>query len=344
MVRLELVGTTGDGRRAATFLGVGALFAAIYLVDILCARLSEPGSTALVANIALPLDLMVVAPLAFWLAYARPRGKSPILVLPVIYLGGAASAAMSIDGQFALVPCLLVAAAAVDVAVLCLEVPRIARAVRALSCEARDGHLSPSERFQHCVEGVMGISAPARMLAMELAMWWYLLRSWGKPTHCPEGFAAFSYHRESNAAALAAVLVFLASLEAIVVHVALSRVSAALAIAATLATAYALAWLAANTRAMALVPILVGESRVLLRWGLFPEMDLDRSNVADVVIGDIDAPRGERADLSSLGGSPCWVVLREPVERKSLIGGTRMVRYVKVSPDDAVGFRHALLE
>lgn len=343
-MRLGLMETTGNGRRAATLLGVGALFATICLIDILCAGLSEPGSAALTANIALPLDLMVVAPLAFWLAYVRPRGKSPILVLPVIYLGGAASSAMSVDGQFALVPCLLVAAAAVDVAVLCSEVPRIARAVRALSCEARDSQLSPSERFQHCVEGVMGISAPARMLAMELAMWWYLLRSWGKPAHCPEGFAAFSYHRESNATALAAVLVSLAVLETVVAHIALSRISAALAIVATLAAVYALAWLVANTRAMVLAPILVSESRVLIRWGLFPGVHLDRSNVADVVIGDLDAPRGERVDLSSLGGSPCWVVLREPMERKPLIGRAKTVRYVKVSPDDAVGFRHALLE
>lgn len=344
MIWLWLTEKTGDGRRAATLLGAGALCAAVYLIDILCAGLSDPGSVALAANVALPLDLMAVAPLAFWLAYVRPRGKSPILVLPVIYLGGIASAAMAVDGQFTLVPYLLIAAAAVDVAVLCLEVPRIARIARALSGEARRQALSPSERFRLCAEGVMGSSAPARMLAVELAMWWYLLRSWGKRPHCPEGFVAFSYHRESNVAALTAVLAFLAAVEAVMVHIALSRVSAALAVAATLATAYALAWLVANARAMALAPILVGESLVLVRWGLLSEVRFDRSNVEDVVIGDLDAPRGERIDLSSLGGSPCWVVLREPVKRKSLTGRAKMVRYVKASPDDAAGFRRSLLE
>lgn len=342
-MRLGLTETTGDGKRAATLLGAGAICAAAYLIDILCARLSVPGSAALTANVALPLDLMVVAPLVFWIAYVRPRGKSPILVLPAIYFGGIASAAMSVDGRFTLVPYLLVVAAVVDVAVLCSEVPRIARTARALSGEARSKRWSPSERFRFCVEGVMGSSAPARMLAMELTMWWYLFRSWDKQAHCPEGSVAFSYHRESNAAALTAVLVFLAAIEAVVAHVALSRVSAALAIAVTLATAYALAWLVANTRAMVLTPILVGESSVLVRWGFLSEMRFDRANVASVVIGDLDAPRSERVDLSSLGGSPCWVVLREPVERRSLIGKVRMVRYVKASPDDAAGFRRALL-
>ena len=61
--------TTGDGKRAA-------ICAAAPLVDILCARLSDPDSAALTANVALPLDLMVVAPLVLWIAYVRPRGKS----------------------------------------------------------------------------------------------------------------------------------------------------------------------------------------------------------------------------------------------------------------------------
>ena len=47
MVRLELVETTGDGRRAATLLGFGALFATICLIDILCARLSDLWPAAL---------------------------------------------------------------------------------------------------------------------------------------------------------------------------------------------------------------------------------------------------------------------------------------------------------
>ena len=75
-MRLGLMGTTDDGKRAATLLGTGALCAATYLIDILCAGLNDPGSAALTANVALPLDLMVVALLAFWITYVRPRGKS----------------------------------------------------------------------------------------------------------------------------------------------------------------------------------------------------------------------------------------------------------------------------
>ena len=68
--------TTGDGKRASTLLGAGAICAVAHHVDILCARLSDPDSAALTANVALPLDLMVVAPLVLWIAYVRPRGKS----------------------------------------------------------------------------------------------------------------------------------------------------------------------------------------------------------------------------------------------------------------------------
>lgn len=75
-MRLGLTETTDDGKRAATLLSAGGICAAAYLIDILCAGLSNPGSAALAANVALPLDLMVVAPLVFWIAYVRPRGKS----------------------------------------------------------------------------------------------------------------------------------------------------------------------------------------------------------------------------------------------------------------------------
>lgn len=83
-MRLGLMGTTDDGKRAATLLGTGALCAATYLIDILCAGLNDPGSAALTANVALPLDLMVVALLAFWITYVRPRGKSLSTASPII--------------------------------------------------------------------------------------------------------------------------------------------------------------------------------------------------------------------------------------------------------------------
>lgn len=333
-----------NGRRVATLFGATALCAAIYLIDAFCTGLSDPDSVELIANIALPLDLMVVAPLAFWLVYIRPRGKSSILALPVIYLGGAASAAMSVGGQFTLVPYLLLAAAAVDAVVLYLEIPGIARKVKTLNNEARRRNLSPLERFRLCSEGVMGKSTPARMLAMELTMWWYLFRSWGKLAHCEEGCTAFSYHKESNATALTVVIVFLSAIEMIVAHIALSKVSVALAITAALATSYALAWLVANARAVVLSPILVGQSSVLIRWGFLSDIRFDRSNVKEVVIGEFDAPKTESVDLSSLGGSTCWVILKEPVGRRSLTGKVKMVRYVKVSPDNAAGFKRALRE
>lgn len=40
----------------------------------------------------------------------------------------------------------------------------------------------------------------------------------------------------------------------------------------------------------------------------------------------------------------CWVILKEPAERRSLTGKVKMVRYVKVSPDNAAGFKRALRE
>ena len=75
-MRLGLTETTDDGKRAATFLGACALCATVYLIDILCTGLDVPGSATLTAIVALSLDLMVVVPPVFWIAYVLPREKS----------------------------------------------------------------------------------------------------------------------------------------------------------------------------------------------------------------------------------------------------------------------------
>lgn len=64
-MRLGLIETTDDSKRAATLLGAGAICAAAYLVDILCAGLSDSDSVAFTSNVALLLDPIMVALLAF---------------------------------------------------------------------------------------------------------------------------------------------------------------------------------------------------------------------------------------------------------------------------------------
>lgn len=64
-MRLGLMETTGDSKRAATLLGADVICAAAYLVDILCAGLSDPDSAAFTSNVALLLGPITVALLAF---------------------------------------------------------------------------------------------------------------------------------------------------------------------------------------------------------------------------------------------------------------------------------------
>lgn len=64
-MRLGLTETTGDSKWAATLLGACALCAAAYLVDILCTGLSDLDSAAFTSNVALLLDPIMVALLAF---------------------------------------------------------------------------------------------------------------------------------------------------------------------------------------------------------------------------------------------------------------------------------------
>ncbi len=73
------------------------------------------------------------------------------------------------------------------------------------------------------------------------------------------------------------------------------------------------------------MPVLVDASCVRLRWGFMSELVVERANVAKVVAGEMEAPKGETADLSSLGGAPCWIVPKSPVAFKPLLGRERAV-------------------
>lgn len=74
------------------------------------------------------------------------------------------------------------------------------------------------------------------------------------------------------------------------------------------------------------------------------ELVVERTYISKVVVGEFGAPKGERADFLSLGGSPCWLVLDALVPFKPLIGKTKSVRFMKVSPDAPSAFAKVIVD
>ena len=100
-----------------------AVVLALYAVDLACAATVPASAHAFAVNVAVPFDLMVCVPAAFYLLVVRRRGLTPLAVLPVVWAGYlaasqlaapgllsplAVSAAAGSAGTFSLLPPLLV--------------------------------------------------------------------------------------------------------------------------------------------------------------------------------------------------------------------------------------------
>lgn len=327
-----------------------AVVLALYAVDLACAATVPASAHAFAVNVAVPFDLMVCVPAAFYLLVVRRRGLTPLAVLPVVWAGYlaasqlaapgllsplAVSAAAGSAGTFSLLPPLFAAALALDAAVIACEARRLVRAFRA----ARRASARPYDWFAEAFKVLAPGGRAAHLAGIEGATWYYALFSWRARPDAPAGRHAFSYHRESGFLALVGVIAALLPVEAFAVHLLVAQWSTIAACLLTATSLYALLWLAAAARASVLNPLLVDDETLTVRWAAFVCEDVPLRLVTGVGAAAPDVPKRERLDLSVMGAPPCWIELSEPLEVRTLAGTRRPVRAINVSPDNAAAFK-----
>lgn len=321
--------------RARSGIPAAALFACalMYLADMsILATVPEAGAS-FTANFAVPFDLMVCVPLTFYLIVVRRRGMTPIAVLPVIYLGGLVSSFVADPNSPTALPVLFGIAAAVDAVVLTREVPKLAKTFRK-GYLARKGECpQPIVWFFGGFSEIIPGKTAAHAAAMEASMWYWLVASWRRGPEPPKGSIAFTYHKECGFVALSCVVIALGLVETAVVHIGVSRVSIPAAFILSALSLYSIAWIAANARAAAKSPILVHEDSVTAVWGAFLRVRIEGESIEKVALSDPGLSKREVLDMSSLGGTPCWIMLRAAMETEILLGKKRCVKAVKLSPD-----------
>lgn len=313
---------------------------ALYAVDVACLATIPTGAHAYAANVAAPFDLMVCVPLAFYLLVLRPRRITPAAVLPVVYLGAGASAAIAQSGSFSLLTVLLPATLALDVAILGREGLRFVRAFRT----ARRTSTRPLDWFFTPFFELTRNEQASRMCALECSIWYYVLASWRARPDVPEGCRAFSYHRQSGYLALSGVIMALLPVETFVVHLLVVQWSPAAAIVLTVLSVYTLIWFAGNTRAVVLNPILVDTEAVTVRWGAYFSERVPLAAIERIQSDEPNLPKRERKDMGAMGSQPCWIVLKEPIAMRGIFGKPRPVRAINVTPDEATAFKQLVLD
>lgn len=311
----------------------------LYAVDLAAVSTVPAAGYGYAAHIAVPFDLMVCVPAAFYLLVVRRYELSPLLVLPVIWLGGFVSSQFAVPGQPSLLLPLGLAALAVEAAIAVHEIRRFLRAYRAARAQSDD----PLDWFAGAFFALVRNERASRMAGLECAMWYYVLGSWRRGPIVPEGYRAFSYHRRSGHIAVVGVLLGAVAVETVAVHLLVAQWSVAAAVALTALSLYTALWMVADTRAVVLNPLLVGDGELVVRWGMLTRERIPLSRIERIVSSEPDVPKAERADFAAMGARECWIELSEPVEIRGIIGKPRRVRAIKVGPDDASAFKQAVL-
>ncbi len=287
-----------------------------------------------VVAVALPPDFMVGIPLAFYLIVLRPKKMTPLAVLPVIWLGYGLSALVLGSPTAGTLPVLLAALFPVEAAIAVREILRLARLFKRAKTQSAD----PLEWFYAVTYYLVRKELPARMMAAELGVWYYALISWRKKPSVEADDKSYSYHNAGGYMSVMLGLGLAFPVEIVAVHMLLSQWNATIAIVVTLLSVYAAVWLVGDARARALRPVVLGKDELRIECGIQMKGTISLSNIASVSCHEpADIDKADKLNYGTFYQANVWIVMREPVEVRTLLGMKRPLA-IGLSLDDPKGF------
>jgi hypothetical protein len=123
------------------------------------------------------------------------------------------------------------------------------------------------------------------LVAAEISAIYYGLFAWFKKPAAVWGWQSFSYHRKTGASTLLWGFLVIVALEIMPMHLILQLWNGTAAWMFTGLGIYTAYMLLANINAMRLRPIVVSDSRLVIRVGLFWSMDVNIADVEKVELG-----------------------------------------------------------
>ena len=166
------VGTPAPLSRALPRIAIALLACLVlYGIDLACMATVPAAGFDYASGFAVPFDLMVFVPAVFYLFVVRRNRLSPLLVLPVIWLGGLVSLQFAVPGQPSLLAPLSLCAVGVELGIAAHEIRRFVRSFRT----AKASSDNPLDWFSGAFSALVRNERAARMAALECVMWYLSL-------------------------------------------------------------------------------------------------------------------------------------------------------------------------
>ncbi|WP_267397245.1 MULTISPECIES: hypothetical protein [unclassified Sphingomonas] len=158
----------------------------------------------------------------------------------------------------------------------------------------------------------------------------------------PPGYLAFDYHRQIRPLLL--VFISLASVEAAAGHLMLLHAGPIARWTVFVISDVGLLYFIALAASLGKLPLLVGSNKIIVRAGIFIELDIPIDAVASVQgsSGQEQSGRGGSLNTALMSSPTVYIELSRDITAHVPLKGTRQVRRAGVRPDDPAAFIRAV--
>ncbi|TVX89610.1 hypothetical protein [Paenibacillus agilis] len=145
--------------------------------------------------------------------------------------------------------------------------------------------IHPMEALYGRLASLFGRRGVTSYVAYELAVYYYVLLSWGKHSFERDHAKSFTVHKESGWLTMVLFIIKLLVLEGLIVHFFVAKWSSVLAWILSIGNVYMIIWLISDYRAMKLNPIGVTAQGIWIRLGnqLRVELTYDQIETIEMV-------------------------------------------------------------
>ena len=324
-----------------------AIAAALLAVELWIVNTAGFAAQPAMVSLAVTLDIVIGAPLLFYLLVVRRKRLplitlAPVFVLSLIIAGRILPPAQRthLNGIELAVPFVELAV----LAVVAFKLRQIIHHYRGL----RPGFAYAPETLEASLRSTVPTFPPlvVSIFSTEVSLISFGFAGWLRRAPKTAGATLrFSYHRQGGYALILGFIAFLVLLETTVAHLLLARWSESAAWVLTALSIYTLIWLFGDYHASRLQPIVLGDTHLHLRTGMRWRVDTPWQQVAGLdKISQADKKAPDYLNLAPIGEPQLALRLSEPVAVHGLLGRVRFAHVIGLSVDAPVAFTAAVAQ
>lgn len=333
-------------RLKPTLLALGAVVAAVYLVEGFVVRSGAFGRHPQLVAGAVAFDLTIFVPALYWLTVVR-RGLARWSTVIGVFVASLIGARLVLPvGQAGMLVWERLLVAPVELGIIAYVVVKVRRTTRSLRHASSMSYDDVPERIALALRDAFPNPMVERALSSELTLMYFAVASWRRAPHVPPGATPFTYHEKSGIVGLFSAVLGAAVVELFVVHLLVHSRAPRAAWTLAALSALGIIWLVGFIRALVLRPVLVTDDALVVRAGAAWTLEIPRNAIERVEGGRIVKAPSKRAP-GHLQGTPVaqpnlLVTLRHPLEARGLYGRRKVVRTVSMRLDEPDRFRALL--